>query len=524
MLVLWCPDWPVVAAAAVAGVPVAAPAAAFHANRVVACSPAARERGVVRGMRRREAQARCPDLAVLTHDPDRDARVFENVATAVEKRAPGVEVVRAGLVALPIAGAATYHGGEPELAELLIDHVAADAGVEAQVGAADSLFGAILAARTRGGTIVAPGSTASFLATQSLDELDQPGSGRADLVDLLRRLGMTRLGDFAKLPESAVAGRFGRDGVMAHRLARGLSERPPVRRRPPPELVVQQEFDPPMDRVDVVAFASKTLGTRLHTLLGGHGLACTQLAIQATTETGESLTRVWRTTELLTAQGISDRLRWQVEGWLQRRDEQDRPSSGIATLRLAPEEIVGGGSLQQALPTAGGRPDAADRAGRALVRVQGILGPDGVVTAVLGGGRGPAERVQYVPWGDPYDPHDDRPWPGRLPAPSPATVPERPWPVEVHDADGVPVGLTGRVQLTHPPRTVTLEGRAASEIESWAGPWPSVLKGQDAGHSGRVVRIQVVLEDERGEGDVALLLCGQATGDALQWTVEGLYD
>ena len=98
-LALWSPDWPVTAAAKAAHVPAHQPAAVFVANRVLACSAVARAQGVRRGLRRREAQARCPDLAVLTPDPDRDARAFEPVVAAVEELAPGVEVVRPGLVA-----------------------------------------------------------------------------------------------------------------------------------------------------------------------------------------------------------------------------------------------------------------------------------------------------------------------------------------------------------------------------------------------------------------------------------------
>ncbi|HYH28911.1 MAG TPA: DNA polymerase Y family protein, partial [Pseudonocardia sp.] len=100
VLALWCPDWPVVAGAAEAGLPAARPAAVLASHRVVACSATARAQGVRRGLRRREAQARCPDLAVLARDPERDARCFEPVAAAVEELAPGVEVVRPGLVAL----------------------------------------------------------------------------------------------------------------------------------------------------------------------------------------------------------------------------------------------------------------------------------------------------------------------------------------------------------------------------------------------------------------------------------------
>ncbi|MFE3170048.1 hypothetical protein ACFXPA_25500 [Amycolatopsis sp. NPDC059090] len=95
MLVLWCPNWPVVAGAA-AGLRVQAPAAVVHRNRVAACSAGARSAGVRRGMRRREAQSRCPELTVFGHDPDRDGRRFESVASAVESVAPAWIEVKAG--------------------------------------------------------------------------------------------------------------------------------------------------------------------------------------------------------------------------------------------------------------------------------------------------------------------------------------------------------------------------------------------------------------------------------------------
>jgi protein ImuB len=125
---VWCPDWPVVAAAG--GLAPQAPAAVVSANRVVACSATARAHGVRRGQRRREAQGRCPELAVLADDPDRDARAFEPVAVAVEALAPGVEVVRPGLVAVPGRGPTRYFGNELAVAERIVDVVAAQAGVE----------------------------------------------------------------------------------------------------------------------------------------------------------------------------------------------------------------------------------------------------------------------------------------------------------------------------------------------------------------------------------------------------------
>ena len=48
------------------------------------------------GLRRREAQGRCPALTVVEHDASGAARAFEPVVAAVEAFAPGVEIVRPG--------------------------------------------------------------------------------------------------------------------------------------------------------------------------------------------------------------------------------------------------------------------------------------------------------------------------------------------------------------------------------------------------------------------------------------------
>src|ERR1700744_6670349 len=109
-------DWPAVGAAAGAagapGLPATAPVAVTLANRVIACSSAARAAGVRRGLRRREAAARCPQLHVATADADRDARFFEGVVAAVDDLVPRAELLRPGLVVLPARGAARFFGAE----------------------------------------------------------------------------------------------------------------------------------------------------------------------------------------------------------------------------------------------------------------------------------------------------------------------------------------------------------------------------------------------------------------------------
>ena len=351
---------------------------------------------------------------MLTPDPDRDARAFEPVVVAIEELAPGVEILRPGLVALPARGPAGWFGGELAAAERLVDQVAARTGAEVQAGFADGLFAAVLAARRA--VAVAPGDTPAFLAALGVEELDrEPDIDRSALVDLLRRLGLRSLGAFAALDPADVASRFGADAVLCHRLARGLDPRPPLRRRPPEELTVEAELDPPVDRVDAAAFAARGLAERLHATLAGHGLACTRLGVVARTAAGEELHRIWRCAEPLTPAATVDRVRWQLDAWLTNR--RDIPEDGaVVRLRLVPEETVAAGALQRGLWGETGEAD--ERAGRALVRVQALLGPESVVTAVLDGGRDPAERVRLVPWGDDRA-EPDRPRPPRRPGPPP---------------------------------------------------------------------------------------------------------
>ena len=204
--------------------------------------------------------------------------------------------------------------------------------MESQVGVADGVFAAGLAARA--GRIIAPGQTRDFLAAVPVEALDRP-----ELTDLLRRLGLRTLGDFAALPASDVLTRFGFDGALAHRLAAGLDHRPLAVRRPPPDLDVTDTFDEPLERVDVAAFAGRALAERLHERLAAHGLACTRLGIEAVTADGQELHRVWRHDGTLTAAAIAERVRWQLDGWLSgthRTGPAPRPTGGTGAAAADP--------------------------------------------------------------------------------------------------------------------------------------------------------------------------------------------
>lgn len=516
-LAIWCMDWPAVAAAASAGLPATAQIAITCANRVVACSAAARAAGVRRGLRRREAQARCPQVHVAVADEARDARFFEGVMAAVDDVVPRAEVLRPGLLVLPVQGAVRYFGSEQAAAQRLVDAVAA-AGAECQVGIADELATAVFAARA--GRVVDDGGDAAFLSELSIRELaTEPslsGPGRADLADLLWRLGIRTFGQFAELPRGDVVSRFGSDALVAHRMVCGEPGRSPSGRELPPELDAVLRCDPPIDRVDAAAFAGRTLAAALHRSLEGAGVGCTRLAIHAVTAGGGEYSRVWRCAEPLTEDATADRVRWQLDGWLNRRSEAQRPTGPVTMLRLEPVEVISAEALQLPLWGGLGEEDRM-RARRALVRVQGLLGQEAVQMPVLSGGRGPLERITLTPLGDEPVPRaePDQPWPGRLPAPSPTVLYEDN-PVELLDAQGNPVRVSTRGMFTADP--ARLDG---VPLRWWAGPWPVDERWWEDGAPGRTARAQVLLEGRKaGESPRALLLCYRRR----RWYLEGAYE
>ena len=89
-----------------------APVAVISGNHVVARSHTARQAGVRRGLRRREAQGRCPELTVLARNEAAEARLFEPIVAALENIAPGVEITRPGLAAIGVRGPTRYFGSE----------------------------------------------------------------------------------------------------------------------------------------------------------------------------------------------------------------------------------------------------------------------------------------------------------------------------------------------------------------------------------------------------------------------------
>ena len=190
---------------------------------------AAEAAGVKPGMRLGEALATCPSLVLVDRDPASVEREWEGALRRLEDAGFAVDPVEQGVVVYVTKGVERLYGGVRPALALALDAIGS--GWDPRVGAAARRFTALAAASVaRPGQIliVAEKEEESFLEPLPLSLLPLPPDRYAELEGL----GLRRLGDFAQLPQGAVAERLGVEGRDAWRLARG-GRRTKVRGRKP---------------------------------------------------------------------------------------------------------------------------------------------------------------------------------------------------------------------------------------------------------------------------------------------------
>jgi len=480
MHVLWFPDWPVRAALGTAEPH--PPTALIHAGVVVACSASSRAHGVRVGQRKREAQARLPSLRVLPHDPSADGRGFVPVLRLIEEHAPGVHLLRPGIAALRSRGISRYYGGEEQAAGALLSLLAEAGYGETRIGVADGMFTAELAARQADPVRVIPaGASRSFLAPLPLQVL-----GQRELADLLHRLGIATLGEFAALQTESVRERFGEHGVRLHALAGGSDSRPLTPRPPDPQLSREIDFDAPLGQSDQIAFAVRQTADAVLLALAEVSAVCTEVRIDLTDDDGAVFSRTWLHPTCFEAGDLVDRVRWQLETLVDETpDDAAHAFRGITSVRIAPVAVDDAAHHQPSLLGSG----TDERLHHAVSRVQTLLGHRGVSTATVSGGRLLADRLVLTPWGErPVVERDPtQPWPGSLPDPLPSEVFTPMRQVKVVGVDGAEVTLGERGELSSPPATID-----SSRVIGWAGPWPVQERRWDIERSSAGHRFQLL--------------------------------
>ena len=531
-LLLIIPHWRLIAA----GVACDQLAVVVDSDRIVDVTPAAVEHGITLGIRRREAQKLCADLQIFVDDEELSVRKFDSVVEALESVTPRIEITTGGWCSFPTRGPSRYFGGDQALAQTVVERTLkvlsamfetdeVSSYIYPRVGVADSRFVAALAATSETSSrvqVVVSGGNAAFLAPLPVDVLttkESPLSEAVDLVDVFRRLGIKTLGDISSLPSQELLARFGSPGLLAQQLAQGIDDRASLLRPISNVVSEESEIDPPVDRVETAVFIAKAFADRICQQLAAEGLACVRILVEVETEHGEISSRLWRHERQFRPIDITDRVRWQLEGWWK---SETAPTGSLSLVRLVVDETIPDSGYQ--LGFWGEKTANDERAIRSFTRIQGLLGPDSVTVVQRGGGRRLVNIEQRVPFvATNFDPNrvvdlpelTDAPWPGQLPAPLPITVLPQAKKLEVVDSDGCPIRVSGRGHMESNPAYCQSEFLGRHLIVGWGGPWFLDERWWDSTKKIRQARFQFLLANDTSH------LCVIENG---QWWLEASYE
>ena len=209
---------------------------------VSAASYEARPFGVQSAMPIGKAARLCPHAVFLPVDMAKYAGVSAQVMALLAEFSPLVEPVSIDEAFLDVTGTERLFGPPLAAARRIKARIRAEVGLVASIGLAANKFVAKIASdlgKPDGLLEVPPGGEAEFLAPLPIRRLW--GVGAATERELAA-LGIATIGQLARLPESALARRFGPGGTHLRELARGRDDRPVVPFAPPKSMGAEETF------------------------------------------------------------------------------------------------------------------------------------------------------------------------------------------------------------------------------------------------------------------------------------------
>jgi DNA polymerase-4 len=241
---------------------------------VRAASAEARAFGVCTGMPVRQAEQLCPQARFFPVDLAAEKELARHLLAGLYGLAPVVELVPAGEAYVDLSGL--------DLLEARVgDYLERRLRTRPRLGVAANKFVAYTAAGLCADDATAPhcvprGSERSFLAPLPL-ALHLPLD--PDLIERLKLFGLRTFGDLAMMPRAAVEAQFGKEGLLALRLARGEDSRPIVPWMPPQRMEERSQLDPAVDNMEPLLFVARGLVDRLGGRLLDGALAATRVRL-----------------------------------------------------------------------------------------------------------------------------------------------------------------------------------------------------------------------------------------------------
>jgi len=548
LAVLRCLDWSAVVAAKNS----TTPCAVIHAQRVISRTPAAMRYGVQVGMRRRHAQALCPDIEIVAHQPSRDRTAFDAVVRVVNELVPLIEVSEPGLIVFAARGPSRYMGGDGPMALKIVEalktsvadsHLTASlVGLAVGVGVADSRLAAQIASHASAMAsssanlfvpyVVEPDKTNEWLAPQSVRVLSEFANINRETISLLERLGLNTLRDVCTLSESVLAGRFGELGVELHRLSRGDEQYPLAVVPHPPEHLCIEKFDEPVSDQQIIINSVQRMAVAFTEYYSVHGSVCVRIVISFESEAGKRSERLWYRPQGLTTSAIIENAKWQLEAWLASDISGDPESHalenyGLVRVQLIADEVRT--DTAQQLRLWGGSTQTDETATQAIGRLSELLGSSAVQVAKWQGGRDildsyelvSATHAQTIGSANSHEQIPAQKWRGALPNPAPSVVYSEPVQVQINDQFGKLLSVSARHELSASPVSVII-GATHYKVNSWAGPWPVEERWWDLARSRRLVRLQLVCEKITVDS-VSQILAMLVILEHGEWTVAAIY-
>jgi DNA polymerase-4 len=193
---------------------------------VAAASYEARRFGVRSAMPMGRALRLCPEAVVVAPRFRRYHEVSEQVLAIYRGITPLVEPLALDEAFLDVTEVENQYGGAGAMAQQLKRWVDETTGLAVSVGVGPNKLIAKIASdqsKPDGLLVVPPGQERQFLALLPVRAMWGVGpKTEAELV----ALGITTVGQLARAQPQALAARFGQRGLLSHRLANGIDERP----------------------------------------------------------------------------------------------------------------------------------------------------------------------------------------------------------------------------------------------------------------------------------------------------------
>ena len=335
----------------------------------LACAPGSPRHGVRPGLRAGEAIARCPDLVLITPDPDAVAEAHERIILRLEELGAAVESHAPGSACFDDAGLTRLHGGRANLLRRV--RAALPVGANGRIGVAPTRFAAQQAARqapTRMPLIVEQQDINAFLAPLPVGRLPIPQS----VIDALWDVGIRTVGAIAALPRAAALERMGFEGLHAWHIARGESDGPLRPRRPPEPLEAHCRFDEPVGVLGTIEVAARLLLVELADAARDRGASLRTLQLRARLADGGSWTHAIALREATTD---PDRLALAALGWL------GHINAPVSELAIRADASGGQSTRQMTLE----RPEHTERhrrAREAISQIRSTLGDNAIMQAI----------------------------------------------------------------------------------------------------------------------------------------------